>query len=327
MIYTLTLNPTLDRTLTVEGFAVGGTYKTSHDQCLPAGKGINAARVVATLGAPVTALGLVGGQDAAVFADALRSAGIEDRLIAIPGRTRNSVTILDPVAGTETHVREQGSTPPASAMERVRHLVAGLTPGDWLILAGSLPPGLGPDTYRDLCRRCAARGVRTVLDANGPPLLAGAEAPPTVLKPNLFELWQLDRRCAEGRTEIEPDVADLDAVLAAARRVQELGIEVVVVTLGARGAIGIDRGGQAWHAVVALDRPLVDAVGSGDALGAGLTKALSEGAPLAEALRLGVACGAANALVAGAGRCQLGDIERLAGRAAVSQVAERRAGR
>jgi fructose-1-phosphate kinase PfkB-like protein len=104
----------------------------------------------------------------------------------------------------------------------------------------------------------------------------------------------------------------LPEIVAIARRVQARGPGTVVVTLGERGAIGVDRSGAAWHAWTVLDRPVVDAVGSGDAMGAGLVVALTRGAPLKDAVRLGVSCGAANALVAGAGRCCRADIDRLA---------------
>jgi fructose-1-phosphate kinase PfkB-like protein len=152
-------------------------------------------------------------------------------------------------------------------------------------------------------------------------LIEGAGAPPTVLKPNLFELWQLDRGQTLATAEERAEPADRDEVLAAARRLQAGGIAMVVVSLGAQGVVGLDRGGRMWEAHVTLDRPPVDAVGSGDALGAGLTLALARGAPFAEALRLGVACGAANTLVAGAGRCRREDVERLARRASVVQIA------
>jgi 1-phosphofructokinase family hexose kinase len=319
MIYTVTLNPSLDRTLTVEHFDVGGTFKASHSDVLPAGKGINVARVIATLGEPVAALGVVGETDAPAFAAALAQAGIENRLTVFAGATRVSVTILDPLDHTETHLREPGVGPAPAVLARVRAELECVQAGDWVVLAGSLPPGVPPDTYRTLIRLCAARGARTMLDTSGPPLLATVGAPPTVLKPNLFELWQLDgeRTAVAGEHEVQ---LALDEILNKARRVQARGVSMIVVTLGARGAIGIGADGRAWHARVSLDRPVVDAVGSGDALAAGWIVALARRAPLAEALRLGVACGAANAMVAGAGRCRKCDVERLAAQASVVEL-------
>jgi fructose-1-phosphate kinase PfkB-like protein len=133
-------------------------------------------------------------------------------------------------------------------------------------------------------------------------------------------LWQVDRGWARGIAEIEPDELYIEDVLAAARRVQDRGIELVVVSLGERGAVGLGRGGSAWQARTALDRPVVDAVGSGDALVAGLVVSLSRGEALPEALRWGVACGAANTLLAGAGRCRRMDIDRLVGRTTVEPL-------
>lgn len=320
MIYTLTLNPTIDHTLTIGGFAVGGTFKASQSTRQPAGKGINVAHVVATLGEPVAALGLVGEEDAPAFSASLSDAGIENRLSPVPGGTRISVTILDPGLGTggraETHVREPGLAPPVEGLARVEAQLASLSPSDWVVLAGSLPPGMAAEVYRDLIRVCAACGAKTCLDANGAPLLAGVDGPPTLLKVNLFELWQIDGRQAQGHTERAWEVS-ISEIVAAVRRIQTRGVETVVVTLGERGAIGVDASGEAWHAQTQLERPAVDAVGSGDAMGAGLVTGLARGWSLDRALRLGVACGAANTLVAGAGRCRREDIDRLEERAVV----------
>jgi tagatose 6-phosphate kinase len=320
VIYTVTLNPTIDRTLIVDRFHIGGTFKTSHSELLPAGKGVNVARVVAMLGEPVAALGLVGEHDAALFDVALVEAGISNRLVPVPGLTRSSVTILDPVEGTETHLREQGSVPPAEALARVETSLEGVCPGDWVVLSGSLPPGVPVDTYRTLIRLCARRGAYTLFDASGPPLLSGIGGAPTLLKPNLFELWQADGGQAEAMTERTPTELDTGHVADVARRIQARGIAQVVVSRGEQGVVGLGRDGRVWRARTVLDRPVIDAVGSGDALAAGLVVALAREEPFPSALALGVACGAANTLVAGAGRCQVSDIDRLWAKAIVSEL-------
>lgn len=320
MIYTVTLNPTVDRTLTVERFRVGGTFKASHSDLLPAGKGINVARVVATLGYPVAALGFVGERDVTMFRTELAEAGIDNRLIPVPGSTRSSVTILDPTNHTETHLREQGQTPPAGALSEIEKALSRTAPGDWVVFAGSLPPGLSAETYRHLIGVCARRGARTILDANGPALLSGAGAPPTVLKPNLFELWQVDQQQAEATAEQDLGEWPVAEVLHASRRIQGRGVSMVVVSRGERGVLGVDRDGRAWKAQVPLNAPVVDAVGCGDALAGGLVVALARGDAFPEVLRLGAACGAANTLVAGAGRCRRADVERLVVHARVDEL-------
>jgi 1-phosphofructokinase family hexose kinase len=324
MIYTVTLNPSIDRTWTVERFQVGGTFKATESESLPAGKGINVARVAATLGEPVAALGLVGQDSMPAFVAALTEKGIENLLLPVPAATRISVTILDPVDLSETHLREPGSQTRNEALGRVADMLGQVSSQDWVVFAGSLPPGIPSETYRDLIRLCKAQGGKTLLDANGPPLWAGVEAPPTLLRVNLFELrtldpaWQADRQTAS-TTEQAWDAAHAE-ILALARDLQARGISMVVVSMGERGVIGLDPSGGAWSASTDLDRPIVDAVGSGDALGAGCVVALCRGMSFADALRLGVACGAANTLLAGAGRCHLSDIERLAARATVTRM-------
>jgi tagatose 6-phosphate kinase len=319
MIYTVTLNPSLDRTLTVEDFHVGGTFKATRSDLLPAGKGINVARVAATLGEGVAAVALVGQDDLPAFAGELARAGIENRLIAVPGATRACVTILDPAGHTATHVREKGQGMPGGAVAQVKSALVDLTQDDWIVLAGSLPPGVPEDAYGELIEWCAAQGAHTLLDANGPPLLAGVAARPTALRLNLFELWQVDGRLAGESAERDLDVPLTD-VLSTVGRVQACGPEMVVVSMGERGAVGADLSGRAWWARTRLDQPLIDAVGSGDALGAGWVVAQARGERFPDALRLGVACGAANTLVAGAGRCRRSDIDRLAAQAEVREV-------
>ena len=154
MIYTLTLNPTIDHTLTIGGFRVGGTFKAAQSARQPAGKGINVAHVVATLGEPVVALGLVGEEDAPAFSASLAEAGIENRLVPVPGGTRISVTILDPEGQTETHVREPGVRRLPEGLAQVQAQLARLSPADWVVMAGSLPPGMAVEVYRDLIRVC-----------------------------------------------------------------------------------------------------------------------------------------------------------------------------
>jgi fructose-1-phosphate kinase PfkB-like protein len=141
-----------------------------------------------------------------------------------------------------------------------------------------------------------------------------------LLKVNLYELQQLLGGQAGGAAEQAWDASPTE-VLDATRDLQARGVSMVVVSLGERGVIGLDPQGRAWSASTRLDRPVVDAVGSGDALGAGCVVALSREKSFAEALRLGVACGAANTLVAGAGRCELCDIHRLSASATVRTLA------
>jgi 1-phosphofructokinase family hexose kinase len=320
MIYTVTLNATVDRTLVIKDLHVGGTFKASSSDLLVAGKGVNVARTAATLGEPVTALGIVGAHEEAMFASALAEMGIENGLLAVPGATRISVTILDPSSGTQTHLREQGIAPPAEALAHIEAALDATREGDWVVFSGSLPPGIPVEIYRTLVRLCRRRGARTLLDANGPALIYGVEAPPTLLKPNLFELWQLDCRRAEVTAEQDLGGVPLGDVLAAAHRVRAVGLAQIVVSLGERGVMGLDKDGLGWYARTNLDRPVVNAVGSGDALAAGLVVALARGDSFQAALRLGVACGAANTLVAGAGRCAVSDVERLARRAVVEQL-------
>ena len=125
-----------------------------------------------------------------------------------------------------------------------------------------------------------SEGACTLLDANGPALLAGVDAPPTLLKPNLFELWQVDRGLVEVTTEQDLGDVPLGDILAAARRARARGIAELVVSRGERGVLGLEAD-STWHAWTVLDHPAVNAVGSGDALAAGLVLLFRPAAGLA----------------------------------------------
>jgi 1-phosphofructokinase family hexose kinase len=277
--------------------------------------------VAAALGSSVVALGLVGQNEAELFGEMLSRAGIENRLIAIPGATRASVTILDRASRTETHLREPGWTPPPDALSRVEADVESLGAGDWVVFAGSLPPGLPDGTYEKLIRLCNLRGAHTLLDASGAALLCGVAASPTALKPNLFELWQIDQPRTSVAAEQNLSDVPMDDILAAARRLQDRGISQVIVSMGERGVLGLNPEGQAWAVRVALDRAAIDSVGSGDALVGGWVSGQQQGSSFLQSLRIGVACGAANTLVAGAGRLLGEDTERLLRRVQVKELA------
>ena len=159
-----------------------------------------------------------------------------------------------------------------------------------------------------------------MLDSSGAALLAAVDAGPTLLKPNLFELWQIDRGQADVSVEHAPEEWTVDEISAAARRVLARGVRMVVVSLGARGVLGMENGGMSCRTAVTLDQPVMDTVGCGDALAAGLVVSLARRGGLCDALRMGVSCGAANALVRGAGRCERMDIERLLARVEIDTL-------
>jgi 1-phosphofructokinase family hexose kinase len=297
-VITVTPNPALDRTLRVDALALGGIARVQEVQEDPGGKGINVSRVLRSFGCPTIALGFLGGRTGRRLEEALRELTIGLDFIEIPGETRTNLTVTD--GEREIKVNDAGPNVSPVAIEalvgRVRHH-ARSSPA--VVLAGSLPPGVPPETYAELIRVIWEAGAKPVLDTAGAALVKGAAARPYLIKPN--------RREAE---ELLGMSLDTDAALReAARRLAGDGIPVVVISLGARGAVWAC-GEELW---LAESPPVAVAstVGAGDALLACLLLALLDGQAPSTALRIGTAAGLASATLPGSRLCTPADLRRM----------------
>ncbi|MBX0330972.1 1-phosphofructokinase [Oscillochloris sp. ZM17-4] len=308
MIYTVTLNPALDRELLVPSLEDQEMLRASEVRVDYGGKGFNVSRMLAALGAPSVALGFVGGFTGAALRAGLEGLGIATDLTPIAGETRTNVSIVSADQGRVIKVNEPG--PPVSAEEigallgRVRALAR---PGDWWVLAGSLPPGAPPAIYAEIIAAAQAAGGRAVLDTSGAALRSGLAARPFLVKPNGEEAAALTGLPVGDRAQARVAAAAIS------------GPEWVAISLGADGALISGAGGY-WHASSPPVR-LANPVGAGDALVAGLVWRLSLGDPPGEALRWGVACGAAAAASPGTGQGSPAQVADLAGRVALEPQA------
>lgn len=279
-VVTVTLNPAIDQTITVDALRPGAVHRARAVRHNAGGKGVNVASCLADWGIPVIATGLLGSANDGPFKALFTAKAITDAFLRRPGETRTNVKIADLASGDTTDINLPGPTADADALERVRNDLRGLIePGTLVLLAGSLPDGAPGDAYATLTADLAARGARVVLDGSGAALDAALAAPilPFCIKPNRHELegWA-------GRPL--PDTADL---LTAARDLQQRGVGVVVVSLGADGALFVSDG-QALRGRL----PPVNAlstVGAGDAMVAGLIAAFQADGPLEEVARLSIA--------------------------------------
>jgi 1-phosphofructokinase family hexose kinase len=300
VIYTLTLNPALDRELQVPAIAFGDVLRASASRVDPGGKGFNVSRALRALGTESVAVGLVGGFAGRMIAAGLSEAGIAVDFVEIHGETRTNVTIVDP----ERHlkVNEAGPTVTDAEEARVVAKVRALArAGDWWVLSGSLPPGASPGLYAEIVRIVNAAGAKALLDASGPALAQGCAAAPFLVKPNAAEAAELTGVSVE----------DEAGARAAALRVHAMGVANVLVSLGRRGAV-LSAGRPAWVA----RPPRIEErnpIGAGDSMVAGLVWGLSRGLAMEEAVRWGVASGAAAASLDGTafgGRDRVEELER-----------------
>lgn len=284
MIVTFTPNPAVDKTLLLRPLTVGGVNRAEDSLLDPGGKGINASRVVRRLGRATVALTVLGGHIGRLLAAALEAEDVAHREVLVEDETRLNVILHDVTTGASTRVWDRGAHVPPESHAAVLGLVEdGIRGASVLLCAGTLPPGLPPDTYAGVLEGAARAGVRTALDSDGESFRLGLEGRPTLIKPNVREAEHLLGR----RLVSEEDV------LAGAADLLRRGPEAVVVSMGAAGSVLV----TADAAVRALPPPVErrSAVGSGDSLVAGLLIALAERLPLEEGLRLGTAAGAATA--------------------------------
>lgn len=290
MIFTVTLNPTLDRTLSVPALRPGEVHRAQLLREDLGGKGVNVSRALDALGINSHIVGLAAGCTGQRLRDGLREAGFAVDFIEMPGETRRNLTIRDETTGIYTKINEPGPYLDAGHASNLLHHIGTLAqPGDVWVFCGALPPGARPDLYAQLITTVQSRGGRAVLDTSGPALAAGLTARPFAIKPNREEAGELLGE------RLEDDRADCRA----AGRLQANGIETVALSRGAEGLV-LAMGDELVLALPPLLKAL-SPVGAGDAALAGLLWAMVEGCDAVETARRAVACGAAAALQEGTG--------------------------
>lgn len=300
-IATLTMNPALDVATGVEEVKPAHKLRCAAPRFDPGGGGINVARVVHALGGEVTAVFPAGGPTGATLRQLLDDSGLATVPIAIAGATRESLTVAEAKTGLQYRFVMPGPTLSAAEQSALLDALAALPgPPAYVVASGSLPPGCDPVLLRDLAARCRRLGARLVIDTSGPALAACEGARAWLIKPSLRELETLlGRRLANEGEEA-----------AGARELIARGFaEAVVVSLAERGALLATRDGEMRFP--AIEVRVVGTVGAGDSMVAAITLALARGSELAEAVRYGVAAGAA-ALTSGATElARPEDVERL----------------
>lgn len=299
MIITLTANPSIDRTETLDApLTRGGVHRVGSVTVQAAGKGVNVARVIHEAGVPV--LALLPAMPGDPMLQALDQVGLAYRTVAMNGRVRTNLTLTEP-DGTTTKINEPGPELDGETVAALAGLVEQNSAGaDWAVLSGSLPPGVPADWYADLVVRLHALGCKVAVDTSDAPLLALVdrfpEAAPDLLKPNSDELAQLTGADA-AQLEDAARAGDFSAAVAAAANLVERGVGAVLGTLGASGAVLVTAEG-AW---VATPPPITprSTVGAGDSSVAGYVLAETAGQSAPDRLRNAVAYGSAAASLAG----------------------------
>lgn len=300
-IVTVTLNPAVDVATSVEQITDRRKLRCSAAQRDPGGGGINVARVVQRLGADCVALYLRGGATGQVLQQLLDAEHVTGESIEIAGETRENFSVQETSTGHEYRFVMPGPTIAESDLQRCIDQITALgAPPRYLVMSGSLPPGAPADSYARIARSACSLGTRVVLDTSEPALAATLESGVWLAKPSLNEL-----RALSG----QPLVSEPEWIAAAEELVRDGCAEIVVLTLGERGALLMtaDRILRASGLPVQVS----SSIGAGDSFVAAMVWAFNRDASLDEAFHYGVAAASATLLSAGTALCKRADVERL----------------
>lgn len=295
MILTVTLNPSVDHALFVDKLCVNDTNRVRCTERDAGGKGINVARVAAELGASVFATGFLGGGPGAYIRNVLDTQNVKHDFVEVAGETRINFSVEDESCTPPTTFNEPGPTITVENFEDLRAHCRQLSQfASWVCVGGSLPPGAPPHALKILMQDCATSTCSIVLDADGEALKHGMSANPSFIKPNTKEAGRFVGR------ELHTDEDCIQAAQELYEHLKRKGPRrdpIVVISRGEIGAV-VATGGQ----LLVGHTPQVkvnSTIGSGDSLIGGMLWAIEEGKSMEEALRWGMAAGAATAMTGG----------------------------
>lgn len=312
MILTVTLNPALDRTMTVPNFQAGFRHRATETVILPGGKGINVARAIRALGRPVIATGFVGGRKGDQIVADLNGEGILCDFVRVAGESRISTAVVDPANGTITEINEQGPQIQPEELEFLMEKLDYLGKAvDVVVFAGSVPPGLDDDCYARMIQKVRGQGAKVFFYTYADPLRQGIKASPDYVFPKLVEAEKV----------IGYEFTNLEDRILAARRMREMGAGSVVITYRFGCVAELAHGSESRVLVGTMPKvDVVSPLGWGDALVGGYAVRLLEGDPPEECLRFGLGCATANLIRYGAGVFLPSDAERLARKVDLQEV-------
>ncbi len=298
-VVTVALNPSIDKTVTVKEFVPYGLNRVEHSQVDPGGKGINVARVLKSFGVHATAAGFLAGHTGKLLQNFLAQDGIDSDFMEVQGETRINIKIFDRKVKRITEVNESGCVVSAEELskfqERFRELCG---EARIAIMTGSLPPGIPDDVYAQFIETAKTAGAQTILDADGEALKKGIASQPFAIKPNIHELEALAGR----------PLATQQDVLAFGRKLVQDGIGLVIVSMGADGAIVLNE--DEAYKTDPWKIQVKSATGSGDSMVAALAAALMRGASLSDIARAATAAGTVTASKPGTQLCTEDEVRK-----------------
>ncbi|MCI0766138.1 1-phosphofructokinase [Bacillus sp. TL12] len=283
MIYTVTLNPSIDYVVQAENFTIGTVNRAKEDMKFPGGKGINVSRVLHRLGRENTALGFIGGFTGGFIEDILKGEGVKTDFVHVDGDSRINVKIK---GHEETELNGKGPVITDEQMRQLLKKMEKMQAGDYLVLAGSIPASIPKTFYETMASFGAERHIHIIVDASGSALQHVIQNKPFLIKPNHHELGEL----------FAEKLSTVEEIIPYGRKLIEQGVQNVIVSMAGDGALLFTNEGV-YEATVP-NGTVINSVGAGDSLVAGFVGIYEKTKDVEEAFRYGVATGSATAFSA-----------------------------
>ncbi|MCH1625927.1 1-phosphofructokinase [Fredinandcohnia quinoae] len=280
MIYTCTLNPSIDYFIEMDDFKIGELNRIKDDSKRPGGKGINVSRVLKNVGIDSVATGFLGGFTGQFITDSLEQQNIPTNFVQIEGETRINVKLR---AQSETEINGQGPFISEGELQLLLNQFNQLKSGDILVLAGSIPSSLSPNLYEEIANRLLEKNIKVIVDATKEMLKGVLPYKPFLIKPNHHELGEI----------FGVSIHSVSDAIPYGKRLVEMGAEHVIVSMAEKGSLLFVQD-RVYYANIPNGK-LLNSVGAGDSVVAGFIASYSKNSDVVEAFRFGAAAGSATA--------------------------------
>jgi 6-phosphofructokinase 2 len=299
MIYTITLNPALDRTISIDRIRDDVSNRILEEQSYAGGKSVDVSKVLKNFGVDNIALGFIGGFAGRELEGRLLNEGIQSDFVRVSGETRTNIIIHERETGRQLAFNARGPEVKPHELMQLIEMIENLQNPRIIAIGGSLPLGVSPEIYRKIITIARRLKAKVVLDVDGSALKVGIQARPDVIKPNIHELSEIVGR----------ELSEMEDICAAAREINKGGVETVLVSMGAGGILMVKDGLECL--AVPPPTQVLNTIGAGDSAVAGFIFGMINGKDPKRSLMYAAAAGTATTLSLGTALCQTEDFEKI----------------